>query len=87
MRTGHGRRSPSTARDACCAEIGDRVGLRGIGSVHYHLRKLEEKGVVVREPWQPCSIRLTRRPEVRAASAPAPRVMAGFCTVRPRGSH
>ncbi|MGW0993546.1 LexA family protein [Streptomyces sp. NPDC002523] len=41
-------------------EIGEQVGLGSIGSVHYHLRQLEKKGVIVREPWQPRSIRLTR---------------------------
>ncbi|MEU7967332.1 helix-turn-helix domain-containing protein [Streptomyces sp. NPDC049097] len=40
-------------------EIVERAGLGSIGSVHYHLTQLEKKGVIVREPWQPRSIRLT----------------------------
>ncbi|MER6076139.1 hypothetical protein ABT187_46890 [Streptomyces sp. NPDC001817] len=41
---------------------GDRGarGLGSIGSVHYHLTQLEKKDVIVREPWRPRSIRLTR---------------------------
>ncbi|MGV4984494.1 LexA family protein [Streptomyces sp. NRAIS4] len=41
-------------------EIAEQVGLGSIGSVHYHLKQLEKKGVIVREPWQPRSIRLTQ---------------------------
>ncbi|WP_330336828.1 LexA family protein [Streptomyces sp. NBC_00557] len=41
-------------------EIGEQVGLGSIGSVHYHLKQLEKKGVIVRECWQPRSIRLAR---------------------------
>ncbi|MGW7671472.1 LexA family protein [Streptomyces sp. NPDC054775] len=38
-------------------EIAGRAGLGSIGSVH--LTQLDKKGVIVREPWQPRSIRLT----------------------------
>jgi SOS-response transcriptional repressor LexA len=47
-------------------EIGEQVGLDSIGSVHYHLNRLEEKGIIVREPWQP------RNPAHAVTPAPGP---------------
>lgn len=41
-------------------EIGEQVGLGSKGSVHYHLKQLEKKGILARERWQPRGIRLTR---------------------------
>ncbi|MFD0507816.1 LexA family protein [Streptomyces chiangmaiensis] len=55
-----GRRSPRTARCPTLREIAEQTELGSIDSVHYHLRRLEETGVIVREPWQPRSIRLAR---------------------------
>ncbi|MFE1854115.1 hypothetical protein [Streptomyces sp. NPDC059489] len=40
-------------------EIVERAGLGSIGSVQYYLTQLEKNGVIVREPWQPHSVRLT----------------------------
>lgn len=39
-------------------QISRRVGLPSISAVHYQLRQLERKGVIVREPCLPRAIRL-----------------------------
>ncbi|MFG3065262.1 winged helix-turn-helix transcriptional regulator [Streptomyces sp. NPDC048231] len=55
-----GRRSPSTTRCPTLREIAEQTRLGSTSSVHYHLRRLEEKGIIVRESWQPSSIHLAR---------------------------
>ncbi|MGQ9472731.1 MAG: hypothetical protein ACUVQZ_04630 [Candidatus Caldatribacteriaceae bacterium] len=42
-------------------EIGEAVGLASLCSVHYHLRKLEEKGFIRRNPSKPRAIELNVR--------------------------
>lgn len=39
-------------------EIGDAVGLNSASSVHRHLRRLEDLGIIERDPSSPRSIRL-----------------------------
>jgi repressor LexA len=44
-------------------EIGKAVGLRSSCSVHYHLKKLEEKGLIRRKPSKPRAIELLSQGE------------------------
>ncbi|MEN3202227.1 MAG: FaeA/PapI family transcriptional regulator [Atribacterota bacterium] len=49
-------------------EIGKAVGLHSSCSVHYHLRKLEEKGLIRRKPAKPRAIELVSVSEEGASS-------------------
>lgn len=51
--------------------ICSEVGLSSTSTVHGHLSRLEEKGYIRRDPENPRSIEILRRPEAPKASAPA----------------
>ncbi|MBM3465489.1 MAG: transcriptional repressor LexA [Armatimonadetes bacterium] len=53
-------------------EIGERVGLSSSSTVHCHLRNLEEKGFIKRDPARPRCIEILSDPLEVAARAPEP---------------
>jgi len=58
------RNIPPTVRD-----LSDQVG-RSTSTVHYHLTRLQDLGVIEREPWTARSIRI-RQPERTCDAVPS----------------
>ena len=55
-------------------EIGDAVGLTSTSTVHSHLGKLEERGLIRRDPTKPRAIEVMARPSWRPHSDQVPLV-------------
>ncbi len=62
-------------------EIGDAVGLTSTSTVHSHLGKLEERGLIRRDPTKPRAIEVTAKPSGRPHADQVPligKVTAGI---------